>query len=172
MPYVTDKNQTGLLTEYETIFNDLKGKEINYLEIGILGGGSLRWARDFFSPQAIVTGIDINIICDPIPGVNLLKVDQADTTGLERLGVAMGLFDIIIDDGSHFADLTQNTFEALFSYLKPGGIYIIEDWAAEEVFPDEPRFRGLEQFTIDRVLIHGGGLVHVKDGGTYAIIKN
>jgi SAM-dependent methyltransferase len=36
-------------------------------------------------------------------------------------------FDIIIDDGSHRHDHQQKTLSALFKFLKPGGLYIIED---------------------------------------------
>ena len=38
-----------------------------------------------------------------------------------------GDFDIIIDDGYHFQEHQQISFGFLFPYLKPGGVYIIED---------------------------------------------
>jgi len=38
-------------------------------------------------------------------------------------------FDIIIDDASHFGDLTKIAFWHLFdNHLKPSGLYVIEDW--------------------------------------------
>jgi glucose/arabinose dehydrogenase len=38
-------------------------------------------------------------------------------------------FDIIIDDASHFVDLTKIAFWHLFdNQLKPSGLYVIEDW--------------------------------------------
>ena len=38
-------------------------------------------------------------------------------------------FDIIIDDASHFGDLTKIAFwHLLDNHLKPSGLYVIEDW--------------------------------------------
>lgn len=36
---------------------------------------------------------------------------------------------MVIDDASHTYELTRKSFEILFPLLKPGGLYIIEDWA-------------------------------------------
>lgn len=36
-------------------------------------------------------------------------------------------FDIIIDDGSHVCADVINTFYALFSLLRPSGVYLVED---------------------------------------------
>jgi hypothetical protein len=36
--------------------------------------------------------------------------------------------DLIIDDASHLYESSKATFELSFEYLRPGGVYIIEDW--------------------------------------------
>jgi predicted methyltransferase len=36
--------------------------------------------------------------------------------------------DLVIDDASHMYALTKKSFETLFPLLRPGGLYIIEDW--------------------------------------------
>ena len=36
--------------------------------------------------------------------------------------------DLIVDDASHLYEESKASFEASFSYLRPGGQYIIEDW--------------------------------------------
>lgn len=52
--------------------------------------------------------------------------------------------DLVIDDASHFLDETRLSFNALFPYLRPGGVYVIEDWpwahGAVGLADDEPAF--------------------------------
>jgi SAM-dependent methyltransferase len=45
--------------------------------------------------------------------------------------------DLIIDDCSHQYRETKLCFESFFSYLKPGGKYVIEDWGWQH-WPGEP----------------------------------
>jgi hypothetical protein len=37
--------------------------------------------------------------------------------------------DFVIDDASHTYEHTRRSFEILFPLLRPGGLYLIEDWA-------------------------------------------
>jgi hypothetical protein len=37
--------------------------------------------------------------------------------------------DLVIDDASHLYPFTKGSFETLFPRLRPGGLYIIEDWS-------------------------------------------
>jgi hypothetical protein len=37
--------------------------------------------------------------------------------------------DLVIDDASHIYGPTKASFQALFPLLRPGGLYLIEDWA-------------------------------------------
>jgi predicted O-methyltransferase YrrM len=59
-------------------------------------------------------------------------VDQADG---ERLAEILDddhgdrPLDLVIDDASHLYPETRASFEVLFARLRPGGVYIIEDWA-------------------------------------------
>ena len=36
--------------------------------------------------------------------------------------------DVVIDDASHLYKTTRRTFEIAFPLLRPGGLYVIEDW--------------------------------------------
>lgn len=40
-------------------------------------------------------------------------------------------FDLVIDDASHSLGPTRASFEVLFPRLRPGGTYIVEDWASD-----------------------------------------
>ncbi len=39
-----------------------------------------------------------------------------------------GVIDLAIDDASHFYDQTKASFKVAFPKVRPGGLYIIEDW--------------------------------------------
>ncbi len=74
-------------------------------------------------------------------------VDQGDSGRLRAI-VAREFeapLDLVIDDASHMYPLTKATFETLFPLLRPGGLYIIEDWAwslwKEFHAPDHPWIR-------------------------------
>lgn len=36
--------------------------------------------------------------------------------------------DLVVDDASHFYHETRESFRTLFPLLRPGGLYIVEDW--------------------------------------------
>jgi hypothetical protein len=67
-------------------------------------------------------------------------VDQLDQNHLKALADTAfeGPLDLVIDDASHLYDPTRASFEALFPRLRPGGLYVIEDWA----WAHWPRFQG------------------------------
>ena len=58
-PYRSIKHKS-YFTVYDTLLEEYIGKEITFVEIGILDGGSLFMWRDFFGEQARIIGIEIN----------------------------------------------------------------------------------------------------------------
>jgi len=52
--------------------------------------------------------------------------------------------DLVIDDASHLLDETRASFETLFPLMRPGGIYVIEDWNSDHLVAD-----GLERALLD-----------------------
>lgn len=147
MSYETDKTIHGLIPEYEHIFNEIKDKPLNILEVGIYQGGSLLWMYEYF-PNATIFGIDLTIP-DKIANdrITMIKADQNDSAALSALGREVGPFDIIIDDGCHYARETMNTFDNLWPFVKPGGFYFIEDFIAG-YWPDN-RFTGMPDLVAD-----------------------
>lgn len=58
-------------------------------------------------------------------------VDQGDRNRLATIvddEFGDELLDVVIDDASHRLDETRSSFETLFPRLRPGGLYVIEDW--------------------------------------------
>ncbi len=145
--YNSDKNNYGYPKVYESIFRNFKDKPINLLEIGIgtmipgahstmvhvygengnyKPGASLRAFRDYF-PNGNIYGGDVQLDCmfseERINTLlfNSLVKEECDNT-LKDLQ-----FDIIIDDGDHTNSSQETTFRNLWSRIKPGGYYFIED---------------------------------------------
>ncbi len=136
----TDKGPSGHnYTEvYEYFFLPLKYAPIRILEIGIEEGGSLRLWEKYF-PNAAIFGIDI--VNKEYMNSKRLKTfvgDQASRQALSSfIEKSGGDFDIIIDDGGHTMEQQQISLGFLFKYLKPGGLYVLEDLhtSLPEFFP-------------------------------------
>jgi len=119
---------------YENHFKHLRNKKLKLLEIGVggyedkhSGGESLRMWAHFFKKSSIY-GLDINEKDLNVPhNVTILKGDQSNSNEIERIARTKGMFDIIIDDGSHKPKDVIKTFEVLFKHLNEKGIYVIED---------------------------------------------
>lgn len=125
--YDTDKYCNGYLNFYSELFAPIRESTKLVLEIGVLSGGSLCLLRDYFC-NALVIGIDIQLpkLADT-DSLLLLQIDQTKPNELERL-YQYGEFDIIIDDGCHHGSAIATSFQALFSRVRSGGYYVIEDW--------------------------------------------
>lgn len=129
--YASDK-QASFLAVYESLFAPLRHQPVALFELGIHRGGSLLLWRDYFE-QGVIAGLDQHAVAvnDASGRIRVYQGQQQDTVLLDRIAaeVAPGGFDIVIDDASHFGRLSRVTFRHLFDHhLKPGGIYVIEDW--------------------------------------------
>jgi hypothetical protein len=116
---------------YDEEFKNLKEKEINFLEIGILEGSSLKTWIEFF-PNATIFAIDIlpknSVEILNHPRVKYLQHDSTDIKIIDEIKKWNVAFDIVIDDGLHTPYANQKTFENIFSFLSSTGKYYIEDF--------------------------------------------
>lgn len=130
--------------------------QLKILEIGTNKGSSVRMWTEYFE-NAMVYGLDITRTYE-LPGMldnerlQTAIADQGDRTKLfEALRYSFGLvppwiqgarpsFDIIIDDGSHEQTHQQVSWGYLFQWLKPGGLYIIEDLITGENWWDSDTY--------------------------------
>jgi hypothetical protein len=128
--YLVDKWE-NYLRVYEEELSSLRTETINLLEIGISFGGSLQVWKKYFGPQSIVHGIDIEEkVCDRPPMEMGIVLHCFDATNPEKLRIFFeetAVFDVIIDDGSHYSADIIKTFDVAFVFLKEGGTYIVED---------------------------------------------
>jgi hypothetical protein len=117
---------------YEELFSHFRYTEPKVLEIGVYKGASLKLWQTYFEPGTHVVGVDIDAECkrfeDANRSITVRIGSQADSAFLRSLIDEFGMFDIIIDDGSHMVDHQITSFNALFGDgLKAGGIYLVED---------------------------------------------
>ena len=124
--YKTTKKMMGFISIYEKYLSEYRNKKINLLEIGVENGESLKMFSEYF-PKANLVGLDIFKKEFSIKKTELFKGDQADIGILAKIVNKYKKFDIIIDDGSHINSDIKKSFNYLFSKLKYGGIYVIED---------------------------------------------
>ena len=115
------------------------------LELGTHTGGSAVMWSELLKPGKLVT---VDLTAEPLtlPGVRAYRgVDQSDTDALTEIVQSefSGTLDCVLDDASHLYEPTRASFDCLFALLRPGGLYVLEDWDWE-VLPDHLRPPSLE----------------------------
>lgn len=105
------------------------GTEVHILEIGAGSGGSLEMWRDYLGPEARVFGVDILEECKALEDdrIDIFVGDQADRTFWKSFRDSVSRLDVVIDDGGHEPEQQRISFEELFPFLSPGGVYLVED---------------------------------------------
>lgn len=132
----TDKSSrlNAFTEKYAPYLEPRRDEPLTLLEIGVMQGASLRMWHDYF-PRALVVGIDVVLEAPGLdglaPAVRTARVDQSDDAQLRRfaedLRAERGGFDLVIDDGSHLCRHQILSFKTLFPFVKPGGVYFVED---------------------------------------------
>lgn len=112
---------------YEKYLNEYREKKINFLELGVKGGQSLRMWKEYFA-NGNIYGVDFNPDCKKHQQDRIeVQICGQDDEKLVELSKEIGGFDIILDDASHINSLCVSSFDLLFPILKKGGLYIMED---------------------------------------------
>ena len=114
-------------------------------ELGIKAGGSTALIALVAEPQLLLAA-DLEDEIPPLLArlvadhrlenrvVTAFRLDQGDRPALTdfvdaHLGAAE--LDLVLDDASHILAPTRTSFEVLFPRLRPGGLFVIEDWSSE-----------------------------------------
>lgn len=125
---------------YEPLLEPLRGRSLTMLEIGIGAGGSLRAWQEYF-PHARIYALDV----ETKPGLDSDRVTTGRANQSERKSLVSALtkwgmpeFDLVIDDGGHRMKEQQVSLGVLFPFVRPGGLYVIEDvhTSFPELYPD------------------------------------
>jgi hypothetical protein len=127
-PYRSGKHST-YFEIYDELFSRYRNKKITFLEIGVLGGGSLFMWRSFFGPQARIIGIDLNPKAKKWEehGFEIYIGSQSDKNFWNEFINDIGPVDVVLDDGGHTYEQQIITTEMLLSSVKDNGMLVIED---------------------------------------------
>ncbi|MGO4567251.1 class I SAM-dependent methyltransferase [Rhizobium sp. 2YAF20] len=110
------------------------------LELGVYQGGSFVFLDQLLRPDRISA---IELSGAAIPALDQYVSDnkerarlyyetsQDDVSKLQEIVSKDfdGELDLVVDDASHFYEQTKTSFMTLFPLVRPGGMYIIEDWS-------------------------------------------
>ena len=143
-----DKNKCDKSSRhhYDEMYENILGshrnsdKPFHLLEIGVLRGESTTAWLEYFNDNGKVSALDtfervpMKDLPESLVNNPRLTLHECDSTDQKQVNKSFGkhapLFDCIIDDGLHRPVANGASFKNLFPYLKPGGIYVVED-----VFP-------------------------------------
>jgi len=140
---------------YSPIFQQLRKKKFNMLEVGILHGNSFRaWLE--YCPQVQLYGIDI-FKRMPAELISVLKNKRVHWCKCNSIKgpyqefekmVDHIKFDVIIDDGLHYPSAQRQTFKNFIPYLKKDGVYFIEDvWPLDIMTKKERNHYWLKKYS-------------------------
>jgi predicted O-methyltransferase YrrM len=132
----------AMVERYVALIDELEPQHI--FELGIYRGGSTLFFAELARPRRVVAidnelrDRDRNRIESYAARRNLSNivrtfgsVDQADRGTLAKIAHEAfdgSPLDLVVDDCSHFYEETRASFNELFPRLRPGGVYVIEDW--------------------------------------------
>jgi hypothetical protein len=127
-PYLSIKHST-YFEVYDELFIPYIGKDIIFVEIGVLDGGSLFMWRTFFGPQARIIGVDLNPDARKWEkyGFEIEIGNQSDKNFWKKFTEKFGEVDLILDDGGHTYEQQIITTEMLLSSVRDGGMLVVED---------------------------------------------
>lgn len=127
-PYRSIKHES-YFNVYDTLLKEYIGKEITFVEVGVLDGGSLFMWKNFFGEKARVIGIEINEHAKVWEeyGFEIFIGSQSDPNFWANFYETVGNVDVILDDGGHTYKQQIITVECSLDNIKSGGKIIIED---------------------------------------------
>lgn len=132
---------------YSHYLNHMKNESFSLMEIGVHSGyGLLAWAK--FFEKATILGVEIDEkqwsghytkLRQQYNEYQKIKINFFNSTvaDLWQQNIGEQTFDVIIDDGSHLPKDQTNTLSVAWNYLKPGGLYFIEDISSRYFNPSK-----------------------------------
>jgi len=129
---------------YDRYFRDIRHDVKNVVEIGVLGGSSIKMWAEYF-PNAKIYGIDIDPQAKQYESdrIKIFIGDQNNKQFLEFLKDEIKEIDILIDDGSHINRHIIHSYNVLKENVKR--FYVIEDMLCSYETNNEHNIREIWQ---------------------------
>lgn len=166
----TDKSSRfhNYLEFYHGLLSPIRHTPITLLEVGVLGGESIRmWSEFFTHENARIFGVDIHDreLTGFDPRVQILIGDATQPNFIHDLTQITGELDVVVDDASHFSGQQKDTLRLLWPHLKKSGLFIIEDTHCSYHHPwTEPTEESFVTYMLEwihRLNEHGAGMCGV-----------
>lgn len=138
----TLKKPRHLIERYRSLASEFN--QCKLAEVGLWDGGSTAFFSLIFKPKTL---LGFELATKPLTELESfleasslkdnvhihLGFDQADSSAMSAVvdKRCSGELDLVVDDASHLYQPTAITFDTLFPRVRPGGLYIIEDWSHE-----------------------------------------
>ena len=127
---ISDK-WSSYLKIYDEALSSYAESAISLLEIGVQNGGSLEIWHKYFPNAERLIGCDVNPQCGDLSydqkNISIIVGDAGTPEVCKKIRNLCPRFDIIIDDGSHVSTDCIKNLRNYYKYVKPGGVYILED---------------------------------------------
>lgn len=132
-PYNTVAHRHPYTAVYSMLFAPLKNRALRFAEIGVAGGASaIMWDKYFTNPAADLRMFDsdLNFLAHGRGLVGgrftFAQMDVAKDGDVGR-ALAVGEYDVIIDDSSHNFEHQIRIIKEAWPHIKSGGMLIVED---------------------------------------------
>lgn len=130
----TDKTTTHTYGQvYDFLVAQFEERATAILEIGFAGGFALQAYSEYFK-NAVIHGIDLeNNLCQVAAQNSRIKTYCGDARDPSTIQHFNARYDVIIEDASHVASDQIQHFSDYSAFVKPGGLYIVEDLMSEDL---------------------------------------
>ena len=127
-PYLSLKH-SSYFQVYAELFEKYRDKEVTFVEVGVLNGGSLFMWRDYFGSRARIIGVELNSAAKKweAEGFEIYIGSQSDPIFWQNFFKAVGPVDVLLDDGGHTYEQQIVTADQCIPNIKDGGLLVVED---------------------------------------------
>jgi hypothetical protein len=127
-PYRSIKH-SSYFNVYDELLAEFYGRDITFIEIGVLNGGALYMWRDLFGKNSRIIGVDLNPAAKKWEkdGFEIHIGDQDDPNFWNSILSKIGSFDVLLDDGGHLYTQQITTVTSVLDAANERAIIIVED---------------------------------------------